>query len=111
MAQASVLTTGEIRRVFCIIESTRHAQRNRLAFTLSIFAGLRVGEIAALTAADVANQHGEARREIKLAPHQTKGSKSRTVVLSNRVRQEISEYLRTTPKRQAAGPLVASQRN
>ena len=42
MAQASVLTDAEIRRVFRIIETTRHAERNRLAFVLSIYTGLRV---------------------------------------------------------------------
>ena len=87
MGQASVLTDTEIRRVFRIIETTRHAKRNRLAFTLSIFAGLRVGEIAALTVGDVATQNGEVRREIKLGAHQTKGSKGRTVILSERVRK------------------------
>ena len=35
MAQASVLTDTEIRRVFRIIATTRHAKRNRLAFVLS----------------------------------------------------------------------------
>ena len=34
--------------------------------------GLRVGEIVALTVADVSTQNGEVRREIKLAAHQTK---------------------------------------
>jgi integrase len=48
MAQASILTENDVRRVFRIIETTRHAERNRLAFVLSIYAGLRVGEIAAL---------------------------------------------------------------
>jgi integrase/recombinase XerD len=47
MGQASVLTDTEIRRVFRIIETTRHAERNRLAFVLSIYGCLRVGEIAA----------------------------------------------------------------
>ena len=94
MAQASVLTETEIRRVFRIIETTRHAERNRLAFVLSVYAGLRVGEIAALTIRDVATQSGEARREIKLDAHQTKGSKARTVVLSNRVRSEIDAQLK-----------------
>ena len=55
MAQASVLTDSDIRRVFRIVETTRHADRNRLAFVLSIYAGMRIGEIAALTVADVAN--------------------------------------------------------
>lgn len=44
----------EIRRVFRIVETSRHADRNRLALVLSIYAGLRVGEIAALTVGDVA---------------------------------------------------------
>ncbi len=69
MAQASVLTDTEIRRVFRIIETTRHSGRNRLAFVLSIYAGLRVGEIAALTVRDVVTLEGNARREIKLAFH------------------------------------------
>ena len=62
MAHASVLTDTEIRRVFRIIETTRHAEKNRLAFTLSIYAGLRVGEIAALTVSDVATAGRYQRR-------------------------------------------------
>ena len=85
MAQASVLTDTEIRRVFRIIATTRHAGRNRLAFVLSIYAGLRIGEIAALTVSDVATANGDVRSEIKLGAHQTKGSKGRTVILSTRV--------------------------
>ena len=94
MAQASVLTDGDIRRVFRIIETTNHAERNRLAFVLSIYAGLRIGEIAALTIGDVATSEGRIRREIKLGAHQTKGSKGRTVVLSTRVRKEVDAYLK-----------------
>jgi integrase/recombinase XerD len=111
MAQASVLTDNEIRRVFRIIETTRHADRNRLSFVLSIYAGLRVGEIAALTIGDVATQDGQARREIKLGAHQTKGSKGRTVVLSDRVRGEIDAHLKNRPSHHHDAPLIASQRN
>lgn len=75
MAQASVLSDSDIRRVFRMIETTRYAERNRLAFMLSIYAGMRVGEIAALRMGDIANQYGEIRTEIKLAAHQTKGTK------------------------------------
>ena len=111
MAQASVLTDTEIRRVFRIIETTRHAARNRLAFVLSIYAGLRVGEIAALTVGDVINGGGEVRREIKLGAHQTKGSKGRTVILSRRVRSEIGTYAKTRPIWRDDASLIASQRN
>jgi integrase/recombinase XerD len=111
MAQASVLTDPEIRRVFRIIETTRHAARNRLGFVLSIFAGLRVGEIAALVVSDVVTADGRVRREIKLGAHQTKGSKGRTVILANRVRKEIEAYLKARSTWRNDSPLVASQRN
>lgn len=110
MAQASVLTESDIKRVFRIVETTRHADRNRLAFVLSVFGGMRVGEIAALRIGDVVNQYAEARREIKLASEQTKGSHSRTVVLSNRVRKEIEAYLKLIPFAQPEWPLIRSQR-
>ena len=97
--------------MFRIVETTRHAERNRLCFVLSIYGGLRVGEIAALTVADVATQNGDARREIKLGAHQTKGSKGRTVVLSERVRKELALFLRKKRKRDQVAPLIASQRN
>jgi integrase/recombinase XerD len=60
---------------------------------------------------DVATQHGEARREIKLGAHQTKGSKGRTVVLSKRVRGEIDTHLKNRPNRNHDTPLIASQRH
>jgi integrase/recombinase XerD len=111
MPQASVLSDNDIRRVFRIIETTRHSERNRLAFVLSIYAGMRVGEIAALTVGDVANQDGEARREIKLVADQTKGSKGRTVVVSARVKKEIESYvMKTRSFNNRNMPLICSQR-
>jgi len=110
MAQASVLTDSDIRRVFRIIETGRHADRNKLVFVLSIFGGMRVGEIAALSVGDVANQQGEARREIKLGAHQTKGSKGRTIVASTRVRKEVESFLKQHPFADADRPLICSQR-
>jgi integrase/recombinase XerD len=110
MPQASVLTESDVRRVFRIIETTRHADRNRLAFVLSVYGGMRVGEIAALKIKDVANQYGEARREIRLGSNQTKGSHSRNVVLSSRARREIESYLRLYPHTQPDWPLIRSQR-
>ena len=111
MTQASVLTDSDIRRVFRIIETTRHVERNRLAFVLSIYAGMRIGEIAALKIGDVATAQAEVRREIKLRAHQTKGSKGRTVVLSDRVRREIGAHLKARIQCRDDAPLIQSQRN
>src|SRR5690242_6849701 len=111
MPQASVLSDSDIRRVFRVIETTRYAERNRVAFMLSIYAGMRVGEIAALKMGDVVNQYGVVRSEIKLGAHQTKGSKGRTVILSGRIRREIGAYLANRKTWCVDSPLIFSQRN
>jgi|HubBroStandDraft_6_1064221.scaffolds.fasta_scaffold438891_2 integrase/recombinase XerD len=110
MARASALTDIEIRRVFRIIETTRYADRNRLAFVLSIFAGLRVGEIAALKVGDVTMQNDKVRREIKLGAQKSHDAKGRTAVLSSRVRAEIDAYLQARLLHRHDDPLIASQR-
>jgi integrase/recombinase XerD len=111
MPQASVLSDSDIRRVFRVIETTRYAERNRVAFMLSIYAGMRVGEIAALKMSDVVNQYGEVRSEIKLGAHQTKGSKGRTVILSGRIRREMAAYLANRKTWSSDSPLIFSQRS
>jgi integrase len=46
------LMPNDIRRAFRMIETGRNADKNGLAFVLSIFGGMRVGEIAALRVGD-----------------------------------------------------------
>ncbi len=111
MPQASVLSDADIRRVFRVIETTRYSERNRVAFMLSIYAGMRVGEIAALKTSDVFNQYGDVRSEIKLGAHQTKGSKGRTVILSRHIRAKIGAYRDSLPSPYLDGPLIFSQRS
>ena len=47
--QAKVLSKGQIDAVHAYLASTRHPDRNRLIFLLSVKAGLRAKEIASLT--------------------------------------------------------------
>jgi integrase len=54
LSARGVLRGPYFQRVYRIIETTRHADRNRLAFVLSVYGGMRVGEIAALKIKDVA---------------------------------------------------------
>ncbi len=73
MGQASVLSDSEIVRTLKIISIGRHPQRNRMAFLLTVWGGMRVGEIAALTVDDVMTNTGEIVKEIRLRADQTKG--------------------------------------
>ena len=54
---------------------------------------MRVGEVAALRLCDVLSSDGSIREEIYLKAEQTKGSKGRTVLLSQKVQDELKNYL------------------
>ncbi len=93
MAQAKVLNEKEVRKVLLYIASRKHPTRNRAMFTLLNFTGMRVGELAALRLCDVLTNDGGIREEIYLSADQTKGSKGRTVVVSQKGQEEIRNYL------------------
>lgn len=84
-----MLTEAALKRVLATVEETRHGTRNRMALMLSYLAGLRVGEIAALTVKDVIDSEGKVREQIKLAAAITKGGHARVVFVSERLRREI----------------------
>lgn len=95
MAQAKVLSEKDIRKVLLYIASRKHATRNRAMFVLLNSTGMRVGELAALRLSSVLTPTGEIVDEIRLSADQTKGSRGRTVVLSQKAQEEIKNYLQT----------------
>lgn len=95
MSQAKVLSEKEIKKVVKLIDSKRHATRNRCMFLLTHGSGMRVGEVAALRICDVLAIDASIKSEVFLSAVQTKGSKGRTVYLSDKMRDEISLYLKT----------------
>jgi integrase/recombinase XerD len=76
-----------------VIAQRRYAERDRAMVLLTHLAGMRIGEVAALTVGDVLDRKGDIVPEINLAAHQTKGAHTRTVVLSTRMRQELRDYM------------------
>ena len=56
---------------------------------------MRVGEVAALRIQDVLAADGSIKSEVYLSAEQTKGSKGRTIYLSEKMRQEVSSYLQS----------------
>jgi integrase/recombinase XerD len=95
MAKAKVLTKDEIKRVMRIAEAGSNGLRDRVALSLSIMAGMRVGEIASLTIGDIRDLDGRALSVINLSRHQTKGSKSRRVFISAELQKLLNQYLAT----------------
>ena len=96
MGKAKTLTAQELRRVQDYIASRAHAARNRAMLLLTHLAGMRVGEVAALTWGDVVNADGRVKDEIRLNADQTKGGHPRIVFLSPKLLKEL-EHMSALP--------------
>jgi integrase/recombinase XerD len=111
MPQAKTLTAKELRRVLDHVATRKHAARNRLILLMTHWAGMRVGEVAALMVADVMNGDGSVRAEIRLDASQTKGKHARVVYVSEKLQREIGVYLkRSTTTIDGSQPLFATQK-
>jgi integrase/recombinase XerD len=95
MSQAKVLSEKEIKKVVKLIESKRHSSRNRCMFLATHMSGARIGEVASLRICDVLASDGTIKTEVYLSAEQTKGSKGRTLYLSEKLRNEIELFLKT----------------
>lgn len=93
MAQAKTLTERDLKRLLDLIRVRKHAWRDRLMLLMTTWAGMRVGEVAALTVGDVRDAEGRVREEIHLDTTQTKGRHARTVFLPRKLRDELAKYL------------------
>lgn len=111
MPQAKTLTDNELKIALAVVAQGRHPQRNRIMILLSHWGGMRVGEIAALRIGDVQHPNGGVYDEIRLDADQTKGSRSRTVWVSERLRKELSLYLATLKSTDSNKPLIYSQKS
>jgi len=110
MSQARVLNQQELRRVLDYTATRRHSARNRVMLLLTHFAGMRVGEVAALRINDVLSDGGVVKSEIRLMPEQTKGKHARTVYLNERMQKELAQYIRLLKIRDVSKPLFYTQK-
>ncbi len=108
MKQAQVLNDKDIKRVLAAIAKRSYSSRDRAMFMLSLLAGMRVGEIAALKVCDVYEADGAVKDSIRLTKDQTKGSEARTVLLNAQAQEELRLYARTL-SRSAEQPLFVSK--
>jgi integrase/recombinase XerD len=108
MKQAQVLNDKDIKRVLAAIAKRSYSSRDRAMFMLSLLAGMRVGEIAALKVCDVYEADGSVKDSIRLSKDQTKGSEARTVLLNAQAQEELRLYARTL-SRTGDEPLFVSK--
>ncbi len=101
-----------MKRLLAVTGNGRYAARNRFALMLSYLAGMRVGEIASLTAADVFDANGIVKLQILLRAENTKGNEARYVYVNAKLAKEIEKYCTSfsvMPKPEK--PLLQTQKN
>lgn len=110
MRQAQTLNEAQLRRVLHYCRSRRHPIRDETIIMVSFYAGLRAKEIAALLIGDVFDEEGAVRDQFLLRANQSKGGKTRTVYLNQRLRRSLGEYGHTVQLHDPDRPLFASQK-
>lgn len=109
MPQAKTLSDRELRIVLAALSVRRHSERNRAMLLFSVWAGMRVGEIASLRCGDVLAADGTVKQQINLSAAQTKGNRGRTVTLGDKLRREVGAYIRSRATCPPSTPLFYSQ--
>lgn len=92
MRQAQTLNEAQLRRVLHYCRSRRHPTRDETIILFSFYAGLRAKELAALKRGDVFDEDGNVREQFILTAAQSKGGKTRTVYLNQRLRRALADY-------------------
>lgn len=95
MKQARTLNDKELNLLLLYVKTRKYAARDRAILLLTYWGGMRIGEVAALKIKDVLAADGSINFEINLRKEQTKGRHGRTVVLANKLRKELKDYLLT----------------
>ena len=111
MSQAKTLTAQELARVLDYISTRPHAARNRVMLLLTVWTGMRVGEVAALTISDVRSEAGEIKDEIYLAAERVKYRHARTVYINQRMREELAKYVNGKQWIYGDQPLFSTQQS
>ena len=91
--QAKTLSTQQTQLVLSFLTTTRDPERNRIIFLLSIRAGLRAKEIAALKWSMVLDADGAINDSIHLEDVASKGSSGRVIPINKQLKGELQRAL------------------
>jgi integrase len=90
--QAKILSKGQVEAVLSYLATTRHPERNRVVFLLSLKAGLRAKEIAALQWSMVTDAEGKLSDAIHLPNSASKGNSGRVIPLNKELRTALDRW-------------------
>ena len=89
--QAKILSSVQQKLVLSYLDTTRHPLRNRVAFLLSMKAGLRAKEIATLQWRHISDAEGNITQTITIEDKGSKGRGGRTIPMNKALHHELLE--------------------
>ena len=100
--QAKTLTPKQIEVALSYLATTRHGLRNRVIFLMSVKAGLRAKEIAALTWSMVVDASGQLGSTINLTNDASKGnSGGRVIPMNKELRATLQQWFDQAQQRKS----------
>ena len=111
MSQAKTLSEQEIKQVLNYVSTKKYGARDKALVLTSHLSGMRVGEIASLTVGHVLDASGSVKGEIRLTAEQTKGKHPRTVFVSSKLRDELTNYVQMIRTDDRERSLFPTQKN
>ena len=87
--QAKILSSVQQKLVLSYLAETRHPARNRVAFLLSMKAGLRAKEIATLKWTHICDAEGNVAQTITIEDKGSKGKGGRIIPMNKALHQEL----------------------
>lgn len=109
--QAKVLRSGQIRAVLDHLSRTRHPVRNRVIFLLSLRAGLRAKEIAALEWRMITNADGSIADAINITNAASKGRSGGIVPMAADLRTSMEALRQITPGPIGSARIIRTERS
>ena len=90
---ARELTKVEINQVLELIQSKRHAKRDKAILLMCLYAGLTIKEVVNMEICQVISNDGEISEEVTLGDQHTTAGKERVVYLNKKLRKALNDYL------------------
>ncbi len=108
--QAKILTKAQQEAVLLFLKGTRHPERNRVIFLLSVRAGLRAKEIASITWSMLTDAENDISDAISLQDSASKGKSGGTIWLNKELQAALRDYRKSIGEAKCSGKIVRSER-
>ena len=109
--QAKTLSVAQVRTVQVYLSAHRNPVRNNLVFLLSVRAGLRAKEIAAVRWSMVLDGEGALSPDLVLPDSAAKGTSGRVVPVSKDLWMALSDWKALNPKAQPGDNVITTARS